>query len=208
MSEFLAWLASLPAPLFYLILGVGSALENVVPAIPADTFVALGGILSTLGGPSAQGIFVTTWLCNVGSALGMYRLAYRHGGAVAGSRMGRFVLRPHQLERMAGFYARFGRPAIFLTRFLPGLRAVVPMFAGLTRQPWWSVAVPIVVASAIWHAALVALGVWAGRNLALLEAMLARVQGVLGLLAGALVLLIGVWWWRSRHSPPTDGNDD
>ncbi len=206
MSAFLAWLASLPGPVFYLLIGAGSALENVVPAVPADTFVALGGILSTLDGPSAQGVFFATWVCNVGSALGMYRLAYRHGGAVVGTRIGQFVLRPHQLERMARFYARFGPPAIFLTRFLPGLRAVVPVFAGITRQRWWAVAIPVAVASAIWHAALVGLGVWAGRNLTLLEGLLGRVQGVLGLLAAVLVLLIGVWWWRSRH-PPADRGD-
>jgi membrane protein DedA with SNARE-associated domain len=203
LSEFLAWMAALPGPALYLLLGLGSALENVVPAIPADTFVALGGLLSTIGGPSAQGIFLATWVCNVGSALAMYRLAYRHGGAVVGTRIGQFVLRPHQLERMAGFYARFGPHAIFLTRFLPGLRAVVPVFAGITRQRWWAVAAPVAVASAIWHAGLVGIGVWAGRNLALLEALLGRVQGVLGVLAAVLVVLIGVWWWRSRH-PPVD----
>lgn len=206
MSQFLSWMASLPGPALYLLLGLGSALENVVPAVPADTFVALGGILSTLGSTSAQGVFVATWLCNVGSALAMYRLAYRHGGAVVGTRIGRFVLRPHQLERMAGFYDRFGLPAIFLTRFLPGLRAVVPVFAGITRQRWWSVAAPIAIASAIWHAGLVGIGVWAGRNLPLLESLLGRVQGILGLLALALVLLIAVWWWRSRH-PPTDRSE-
>ncbi len=203
MSEFLAWMASLPGPTLYLLLGAGSALENVVPAVPADTFVALGGILTTIGGPSVQGVFLATWLCNVGSALATYRLAHRHGKAVVDTRVGRFVLRPHQLARMERFYARFGPPAIFLTRFLPGLRAVVPVFAGVTRQRWWSVAVPVAAASAIWHAALVGLGVWAGRNLPLLESLLARVQGGLGLLAGVLVLLIGVWWWRSRH-PPAD----
>jgi len=201
VSEFLAWMASLPGPVLYALLGAGSALENVVPAVPADTFVALGGILSTLGSTSAQGVFVATWLCNVASALGMYRLAHRHGGALVGTRVGRFVLRPHQLARMNRFYQRFGPPAIFFTRFLPGLRAVVPVFAGITRQGWWAVAIPVAVASAIWHAALVGLGVWAGRNLTLLEGLLGRIQGVLGLLAGVLALPVAVWWWRSRHPP-------
>jgi membrane protein DedA with SNARE-associated domain len=189
--------------MLYFLLGTGSALENVVPAIPADTFVALGGILSTLGSASPQGIFLTTWLCNVTSALVMYRLAHRHGRGLIGTRVGRFVLRPHQLERMARFYGRFGPAAIFLTRFLPGLRAVVPVFAGITGQGWWSVALPVGAASAMWHAALVGLGVWAGRNIGLLERLLERVQGALGLLALLLALLVAVWWWRSRH-PPRD----
>jgi membrane protein DedA with SNARE-associated domain len=196
-------MASLPSPALYLLLGAGSALENVVPAVPADTFVALGGLLSTLGATSPIGIFAVTWLCNVGSALAVYRLAHRHGRGVIDTNLGRFVLRPHQLERVERFYVRFGLPALFLTRFLPGLRAVVPIFAGITRQGFWAVALPVAVASAIWHAALVALGVLAGRNLDLLERLLERVQGVLGVVAGVLVLAMAVWWWRSRH-PPRD----
>jgi membrane protein DedA with SNARE-associated domain len=194
-------MASLPGATLYVLLGAGSALENVVPAIPADTFVALGGLLSTLGMASPLGIFLMTWTCNVGSALAMYGLAHRHGRGLIDTRVGHLVLRPHQLERMERFYARFGPPAIFLTRFLPGLRAVVPVFAGITRQRFWAVALPVTVASAIWHAALVYLGMVAGRNLDLLEGLLGRIQGVLGLLAVLLVVLVGIWWWRSRHPP-------
>ena len=191
----------LPGPTLYLVLGVGAALENVIPAIPADTFVALGGLLSGVGTLSARGVFLATWLCNVASALVMYRLGYRHGRMVFETRVGRFLLKPHQLERMAGFYARWGPAAIFLTRFLPGLRSIVPVFAGITRQRWLPVAVPLALASAIWYGALVFLGIWTGENLDLLGRLLGRVQGVLGGLAAVLVVLASAWWWRSRHPP-------
>jgi len=194
-------MASLPGATLYVLLGAGSALENIVPAVPADTFVALGGLLAELGMASPLGVFFATWTCNVSSALAMYGLAHRHGRGLVDTRVGRLALRPHQLERMERFYGRFGLPAIFFTRFLPGLRAVVPVFAGITRQRFWVVAIPVAAASAIWHAVLVAVGMFAGRNLDLLDRLLARIQGVLGLLAGLLVLLIGIWWWRSRHAP-------
>jgi len=199
VSDFLAWMEALPGPTLYLLLGAGAALENVVPAVPADTFVALGGLLSALGTLSARWVFVATWLFTVASALAMYRMGYAHGRALFGTSMGRHVLKPHQLERMARFYARWGLPAIFFTRFLPGVRAVVPVFAGITRQRWLSVAVPIAVASAIWYGALVWLGRWAGTNLDLLGRLLDRVQGGLGIVAAVVVALACVWWWRSRH---------
>ena len=201
MGDFLTWLDSLPGPTLYLVLGVGAALENVIPAIPADTFVALGGLLSAVGTVSARGVFLTTWLCNVASALVMYRLGYAHGRMLFETRIGHFLLKPHQLERMARFYARWGLPAIFLTRFLPGVRSVVPVFAGITHQKWLPVAVPIALASAIWYGALVLLGRWAGENLDVLGRLLGRVQSVLGALAVVLVALAATWWWRSRHPP-------
>jgi membrane protein DedA with SNARE-associated domain len=194
-------MGALPGPTLYLLLGVGAALENVVPAIPADTFVALGGLLSVVGTLDARWVFLTTWLFNVASALAMYRLGHRYGHALFGTSIGRFVLKPHQIQRLAGFYARWGRPAIFLTRFLPGLRAVVPVFAGITRQAWLSVAIPLAVASAIWYGALVWLGAWAGANLDLLGRLLGRLQGVLGGVAVVVALAALAWWWRSRHPP-------
>jgi membrane protein DedA with SNARE-associated domain len=191
----------LPGPTLYLMLGVGAALENVVPAVPADTFVALGGLLSSLGTLDVRWVFLVTWLFNVASALAMYRLGYAYGPALFGTPMGRYVLKPHQIQRLAGFYARWGRRAVFLTRFLPGIRAVVPVFAGITHQGWLSVAVPLALASAIWYGALIWLGAWAGANLDLLARLLGRVQGILGAVAVVTVLGVGVWWWRSRHPP-------
>ena len=79
MSDFLSWLEGVPTGLVYILLGVGAALENVVPAIPADTFVALGGFLSAVGELDPRWIFLSTWSLNVGSALAMYRLGYTHG---------------------------------------------------------------------------------------------------------------------------------
>jgi membrane protein DedA with SNARE-associated domain len=201
VSDFLAWMDALPGPTLYLLLGAGAAVENVVPAVPADTFVALGGLLAAFGTLDARWVFLTTWVCNVASAMAVYRLAFTHGRAVFDTSVGRFVLKPHQLERMARFYQRWGLPAIFLTRFLPGLRSIVPVFAGITRQRWLPVAVPVAAASAIWYGALVWLGMWAGENLELLGRLLGRLQGTLGVVAIVLAGIIGVWWWRSRHPP-------
>ena len=85
---------------------MGSALENVVPAIPADTFVALGGFLSVVGELQARWVFLITWVFNVTSALVMYRLGYWHGRPFFERGLGRHLLNPHQLNRMAAFYAR------------------------------------------------------------------------------------------------------
>jgi membrane protein DedA with SNARE-associated domain len=195
-------MTGIPAPLLYLALGAGAAVENVLPAIPADTFVALGGLLSAVDGVSARGVFLVTWLCNVASALVVYRLAYRHGRGFFAEGFGRHVLKAHQMERMEYFYARWGLPAIFFTRFLPGIRSVVPVFAGVSRRGWLSVAAPIAVASAIWYGALVWIGAWAGERIGLLGDLLAQLNNVLGLAALLVTAIVGVWWWASRHPPP------
>ena len=69
-----------------------------------------------------------------------------------------------------------GTPAIFVTRFLPGIRSVVPVFAGVTHQGWLPVALPIALASGIWYGGLVWLGAWAGSNVDRLTGVLDRIN--------------------------------
>jgi membrane protein DedA with SNARE-associated domain len=201
VSSVLSFLNDLPSALVYGVLGLGAALENLVPPVPADTFVLLGGFLAGRGGADAWIAWLVTWGCNVGSALLVYWIGYRHGRAFFESGVGRHLLNEHQLHRMARFYQRFGSFAIFFTRFLPVLRAVVPAFAGVSHQRFLPVAVPVAAASAIWYGALVWLGATAGQNL---ETLVRWVDNAnLLLLAVAVVIAAAVlWWWlRTRRHP-------
>ena len=198
MTEFVGWMDRLPNLVLYLALSVGAGLENLIPAVPADTFVALGGLLAGAGDLTATWIFLGTWSCNVAGALFVYRMSHIHGAAFFERGLGRYLLKPHQMRRMEGFYRRWGTPAMFLSRFLPGVRAIVPVFAGATNQPWSRVVLPLTVASAIWYGGLVRLGLLAGENLGRLELMLSGLNRSLALAAGVVGLLIGLWWYRTR----------
>ncbi|MCH1403574.1 MAG: VTT domain-containing protein, partial [Candidatus Nanopelagicales bacterium] len=127
MTEFVLWMDRLPNLALYIALSLGAAVENLLPAVPADTFVAIGGVLAGAGDLTATWIFLGTWLCNVAGALFVYRMSHLHGPAFFERGLGRHVLKPHQMRRMSGFYDRWGTIAIFLSRFLPGVRAIVPV---------------------------------------------------------------------------------
>lgn len=203
MADLLAALARLPYWLLLLILGAGAALENVVPPLPADTVVLLGAFLAAQGVAGAWVVFLVTWGANVASAFLVYLVARRKGLAFFRQGWGRFLLNRRQIAWLRGFHARWGVPAIFFSRFLPGVRAVVPVFAGVARQPFWSVALPLAGASAVWYGGLVVAGTLAGRNLQAILAALADVNRVLLWLAVALALLAGWGWFRSRQGRKT-----
>lgn len=201
MNEFITWMNGVPDVLVYASLAGGAALENIVPAVPADTFVALGGFLSGAGDLDARWVALWTWLANVAAALAVYRVSRTHGPSFFEAGWGRFVMKPHQMERMARFYDRWGLFAIFFSRFLPGVRAVVPVFAGATHQPGLRVAPPLVIASGIWYGGLVWLGLWAGQNLEMLSSALGRVNTTLAIAAGVVTALAALWWWLTRRHP-------
>jgi membrane protein DedA with SNARE-associated domain len=194
------WLAGLPPVLIYLVIGGGAAIENIFPPVPADTFVLLGAFLAESGRASPWLIFLVTWVANVGSAVGVYLLAHRFGEGFFATTIGHWLLKPRQLQQIGGFYARWGTPAIFVSRFLPAFRALVPVFAGVTRVPLTRVLLPLAAASAIWYGALVYLGAMAGRNWDAIVGFSARASGVLLVVAVLLLTVFAAWWWRTRHA--------
>jgi membrane protein DedA with SNARE-associated domain len=199
MGSLLRTLAGLPPILIYLVIGAGAAVENVVPPVPADTFVLLGAFLAAAGRANVWLVFVFTWVPNVGSALAVYGLAHRFGEGVFQTRIGRFLLHPKQLEQISGFYGRWGILAIFVSRFLPAFRAMVPVFAGVTKVAFWRVFPPLAVASALWYGTLIYAGAAAGRNLDAILALFDRASTVLLVIAGVLIAAFLVWWWHSRR---------
>lgn len=194
--------------ILYALLGVGAAIENIIPPIPADTFVLLGGFLAARGQASEGAVFLVTWTSNVLSALAVYAAAYRYGSAFFETRLGRYVLDPGQLHTVRRFYRRWGTAAIFYTRFLPGLRAVVPVFAGVSHQKPILVALPLITASAIWYGALVWAGSFAGHNLEYILALQSRVNMTLAGIAVVLFGLVALWWLRSRRRRRGEGSKD
>lgn len=199
IHRILVMLAALPGALIYVVLGAGAAVENVFPPVPADTFVLVGAFLAARGAALLWLVFLVTWVGNVASALVVYGLARRYGRAVFNHRVGHWLLQPRQLEQISLFYERWGELAIVMSRFLPGFRATVPVFAGVTHLSFPRVAFPVAIASAVWYGALVFLGSLAGRNLDWIAGAFSHVSGVLLWVALGLLLLVGVWWWLTRR---------
>src|SRR5262249_13593008 len=108
-----------------------SALENVFPPVPADTAVALGAFLARRGLVSVVPLALLCWLANIASAAGTYFVGRSHGRAFFEAGWGRKLMPPEVLSALSEAYARWGTWGIFVSRFLPGLRAAVPPFAGV-----------------------------------------------------------------------------
>jgi membrane protein DedA with SNARE-associated domain len=102
-----------------------------------------------------------------------------------------------RLERM---YGRYGLLAIFMSRFLPGVRAIVPPFAGALRVPPFRACAMIAIASAIWYGTVTIVAYRLGANWEQATARLAGYQRTIVIIAAALVVVAGlVWWLRKRR---------
>jgi len=195
-DRFLEWVSGLPVPAIYAILALLSAVENVFPPVPADVAVVVGAFLSHRGLTSAPLIGALCWLANTVSSAAMYFYARAHGRRFLQEGWPRRFMPPRTLRALEEAYARHGAYGIFLSRFLPGIRAGVTPFAGVVGISPLRAVGPSAAASAIWYAFLVAAGAMLGLNLEAAKGLLSSANRVLGLLSAVALMLAAVWLWR------------
>jgi membrane protein DedA with SNARE-associated domain len=174
-----------------------SALENVFPPVPADVAVALGAFLAERRQMSAAVLGLACWIANCASAAFTYWLGRAYGREFFAGGWRRHLLSPPALEALQAAYDRNGAFGIFLSRFLPGVRAAVTPFAGIAGLSPMRALLPTVSASAIWYALLVGAGSRLGLEWPAIRGLIDRVTGALGIVSGILcVAALGFWLMR------------
>ncbi len=197
MNALLEWLSSLPTWALYSSLAAIAAAENIFPPLPADTVVAVGSFLAARGSGSLVVAATSIWAGNLLGAIGMYFVGRRYGSAALMKRMGGAEAE----ARVTTMYEKHGTWALFVSRFLPGVRAVVPPVAGALKIPLRQVLPAMAVASAIWYGVIAWLGFRFGENVEQLTSLVGSATRTSGLVAVAIVVVVGgVFWWRRRSS--------
>jgi membrane protein DedA with SNARE-associated domain len=196
VDSFFLWLNSVPIGTLYVALAAVAAIENVFPPIPADTVVALGSFLAARGRGSVVAAFLATWIGNVGSAMVMYAVGRRYGAAKLKQRLlGEDAAGAD--ARLGQMYGKYGVLALFASRFIPGVRALVPPFAGALHVPALPAGLAIASASAIWYGTVSYLGFTLGGNWQRVLHLITEYGRILAVIA-AVFLLVGVVIWRTR----------
>ncbi|MGH7663173.1 MAG: DedA family protein [Gemmatimonadaceae bacterium] len=191
IDSLLQWLQSLPAAILYVALGTAAAIENIFPPFPADTVVAFGSFLAARGKGNAVLSFTATWIGNMAGAAAMYYAGRRFGADWIRER---FAGGENADRRLRVMYGKYGLGAIFLSRFLPGVRALVPPLAGSLGIPAGRALAMMALASGIWYAVITWLAFRIGSSW---DALLSTIQSAsmwVGIAAAALVVTgIGVF---------------
>jgi membrane protein DedA with SNARE-associated domain/uncharacterized tellurite resistance protein B-like protein len=191
-------LSHLPPAAVYTVLALLAAVENVLPPVPSDAAVALGAFLSHRHVTTPLGVFLVTWVANLLGAAGVYLIARRYGRRLFASPTGRRLLAPRSLAIIEREYLRLGTAGIFISRFLPGIRAVVPPFAGLVGLGAFRTLAPMGAASAIWYGGITILGAVIGSEWERITGLIARVNRTL-FIATLVIAAVAVVWYLVRR---------
>lgn len=168
------------------------ALGNIGAPIGSEVVLPLSGALTATG--HLSNVWLTIAVTVAGELLGAtagYAVG-RFGGRPLIDNYGKYVHLTHKnLERVHAFFERYGSFAIFICRFIPVIRGIVSIPAGLAEMDLAQFYMWYALGSLGFCAALVLLGFEFGDHVDSIVPLLHK--GGLAIAIAAVLVMIGVW---------------
>ncbi|TLM87047.1 DedA family protein [Pseudarthrobacter sp. NamE5] len=152
--------------------GVGAftLAETVVPPIPSEVILPLGGYLARQGDLNLLLIYFTSTLGAYLGALFLYWLGAKLGLERSIRGLSKLPLVDREdFEHAAHWFRRHGRSSIFFGRLLPGVRSLISLPAGASGMPLGTFTLYTLAGSGLWNGALIGLGYLLGTQYRLIE---------------------------------------
>jgi membrane protein DedA with SNARE-associated domain len=189
----------------YLVVFFGVMLESAGVPLPGETVLIAAGALVHRGVLNfGEVLFFGILGAVVGDQIG-YGVG-RFGGRPFVLRWGRYLfVTPERLGRAEAFFDRHGGRAVFLARFVTGLRVFGALVAGISRMSWGKFALYNALGGTVWATVVVSLGYFLWASISLVEHWVGRASLLL-VAALALALLLR-WTYRRATRGGGSGGD-
>lgn len=166
------------------------AAESMILPVPSEAVMPFAGFLWYSGKMTFVGILIASTLGSiVGSIISYYIGLW--GGRVFIEKYGKyFLLKKSHLELTERFFKRFGSGAIFICRFIPIVRHLISIPAGIGRMPFLKFIVYTTVGAAIWNSFLACCGYYLGSRWSEIERYGAAIDKVV-----LVILFVWLVYW-------------
>lgn len=177
-------------------------IENIIPPIPSEAIMSVGGIAV------AQGKMDFTLLIVVGTAgtvignlfwweIGR-RLGYKRLKPLVDRWQRWLTMDWEDIERLRRYFDKWGGPTVFVFRFMPFGRTVISIPAGLMHMPFWRFVGYTTAGSALWNIFLAGIGYGLGATIDEIDQWVAPIVIVI------VVAVVAGYAWRVATWKPRD----
>jgi len=201
LNDLSDWLLDLSGqPVFLLAAFVVALLDSIIPVVPSETMLIVGGVAAGTGN-QVLGLVILV------GALGAFagdNLAYQLGKSYE-RRIRSILFRGEKGERRLDWAAKQlhkrGGLLLITARFIPGGRTAVTVASGVTRQPRRRFMIYDAIACTIWATYATLLGYIGGRTFE--DDHTRAFLFAFGLAVGVTLLIEGVRWLHGRLTGKT-----
>lgn len=173
------------------------ALESMIAPVPSELVMPFAGFLIFSGAFDPWAVMVASSLGSIAGSLISYLMGKLGEPVVL--RYGRYLfLNVHHLEWTKKFFALHGGKTIFIARFIPVVRHLISIPAGLARMPLAPFVLYTFVGATLWNGFLTYLGVRLRENWWIIQ----RYTHILDYFVVAAILLVTayfIWKLRAAH---------
>lgn len=143
-------------------------LENVFPPIPSEIILTFGGFMTTKTDLTFVGVVITSTIGSVIGAIALYGI----GTWIRENKLynlvqkyGKFLrVTTEDLTKTFKWFERYGYWTIFFCRFIPLIRSLISIPAGITRMNIWIFIIFTTIGTLLWNIVLIYLGQTVGGN--------------------------------------------
>jgi membrane protein DedA with SNARE-associated domain len=170
------------------------ALESMIAPVPSEAVMPFAGYLVATGRFEFWLVGLASSLGSISGSLISYTMGLK-GGRPLVHAWGRYLLldRGH-LDWTESWFRRHGQKTIFFSRFIPVVRHLISIPAGIARMRLTGFVLYTLAGATIWNLFLAWCGLWLGNHWSLIsEYSHALDVVIIGLLAGAVL------WHILRH---------
>ncbi|WP_426429179.1 DedA family protein [Staphylococcus equorum] len=196
------WITQFMEQYGYWGIGLLIFLENIFPPIPSEIILTFGGFMTTQSGLGYTGVLVTSTIGSVVGAIVLYGI-----GAWIGERnlyriidkYGKILrLKTKDLDKTIQWFEQYGYWTVFFCRFVPLLRSLISIPAGLTRMNIPLFILFTTVGTIIWNAVLIYLGQAVGGNWQTIVYYMDIYSRIIYIILAILIIFV-IWKWFKRQ---------
>ena len=180
------------------------ALESASLPVPSEVVLPLAGYFVYIGTMNFWIVVGVSTLASIAGALVDYYLAIWLGRPFVVGLLELFRLHKGALDRAEAWFERYGQWTVFAARFVPGLRTIISLPAGLFRLDIWRFVIMTVAGCFAWSVVLVYAGFLAGSSQGALTAFGSSTV-VIDYLSGAVAAMSAAYvvYYFARVGRPT-----
>lgn len=170
------------------------AIENIFPPIPSEVILTFGGFATTISNITVFGAIIAATIGSVVGAIALYWIGRvlneERIDKLVDSKAGKVLrLKKDDIHKAFSWFDNKGKFAVFFGRFIPIIRSLVSVPAGMAKMAMVPFLVLTTVGSLIWNTVLISLGRIAGTSWNKIAEYISGYSDlVCGILIGAAVL--------------------
>ncbi len=180
------------------------ALENVFPPIPSEVILLFGGFMTTY---TSLNIALMVVAATLGSLLGAIVLYYigkilnkERLKKIVSGKVGKVLrLKEKDIDMADHWFDTKGNKTVFFCRFIPIVRSLISIPAGMSEMPMAKFLLYTTVGSAIWNTVLIVIGNRVGENWESILGVFDQYSHIVLILLILIFILFIVWFYTKKQ---------